>query len=111
MKDCIFCQIVSKKIPARVFFEDKEVMVFSDIKPKAPVHLLIIPKKHLKNIEAVSSRHNRIFASLILTAKKMAKELGLSGKGYRLIINNGHWAGQVVPHLHLHLLGGKKLAF
>lgn len=111
MKNCIFCQIVSKKIPARIFFEDKEVMVFSDIKPKAPVHLLVIPKKHLADLEAAGAGDKSLLAKLILTAKKMAKKQGLSDRGYRLIINNGFFAGQAVPHLHLHLLGGRKLDF
>lgn len=111
MKDCIFCQIVKKNIPARIFFEDKEILVFSDVKPKAPVHWLIIPKKHIENLEAVDFNQESLLSKLLLMAKKMAKKSGLSANGYRLIINNGPFAGQAVPHLHLHLLGGKKLAF
>lgn len=109
MEDCIFCRIVAKKIPTEIIYEDEEVMVFPDIKPKAPVHLLIIPKKHFASIREVKPADEKLLAKLILTARKVAEKKEIAVSGYRLIINNGPDAGQVVPHLHLHLLGGQKM--
>ncbi|MFA5070508.1 MAG: HIT domain-containing protein [Patescibacteria group bacterium] len=108
MEDCIFCQIVAKKIPARIFWQNDEFLVFYEIKPRAPLHLLVIPKKHLV-LDEVGEGEANLLANLILTAKKVAEKAGLS-QGYRLVINNGRQAGQEVDHLHLHLLGGGKLA-
>ena len=108
MEDCIFCQIAAKKIPARIFFEDEEFLVFYEIKPRAPLHLLIIPKKHLV-LNEVEEGDANLVANLIFTAKKVAKKAGLS-QGYRLVINNGSQAGQEIDHLHLHLLAGGQLS-
>jgi histidine triad (HIT) family protein len=110
MEDCIFCRIVQKKIPTEIIYENKELLVFPDIKPKAPVHLLIIPKKHIVSIQAVKPAEEKLLAKMILTARKVAAKKGLAAAGYRLIINQGLDAGQAVPHLHLHLLGGRKLS-
>jgi histidine triad (HIT) family protein len=109
MKDCIFCKIIKKEIPAEVVYEDEKVLVFKDITPKARVHLLIIPKKHFPPINLLKKEETEIVKDLISVAKKMAGEYKIDKSGYRLIFNVGKDAGLTVEHLHLHLLGGEKL--
>lgn len=107
--DCLFCKIAEKEIPSNLIYEDTGSLVFSDINPIAPVHLLIIPKKHIPSVDYLGESDKELVGSLLLVAKKIAKEKGLNKTGYRLIFNVGPDAGQTVEHLHLHLLGGKKL--
>jgi len=102
--ECIFCKISNNEIPAEVIFEDGDVKVFKDIHPKAPIHLLVIPKVHIQSIAHLEANHNEVIAKLIYTAKKVAEDQGL--KGYKLVFNVGREGGQVIDHLHLHLLGG-----
>lgn len=104
MNECIFCKISANEISSDVVFEDDDVKVFKDIRPKAPVHLLVIPKIHIQSIAHLEADHNDIIAKLIYTAKKVAEEEDL--KGYKLVFNVGREGGQVIDHLHLHLLGG-----
>ncbi len=108
MTECIFCKIIEKKIPADIVFEDEKIIVFKDIKPKAPVHLLILPKEHIVSVNEVEEKDKDILGNLLLVAKEIAKEVGVNGLGYKLAINVGEGAGQEVPHLHIHLLGGWK---
>lgn len=103
--DCLFCSIVQGNIPAKVHFEDDEVLVFEDIHPKAPVHLLVIPKRHITSLAESIEEDRLILGQLLLTLAKVAKDKGLTG--YKTAINTGREGGQVVDHLHLHLLGGK----
>lgn len=109
--DCIFCKIVKKEIPADVVLEDDTIIVFKDIRPKAPVHLLIIPKRHIGPINELGLERGAIIGRLVLRAKEAAKKAGVSKNGYRLIFNVGKDAGMEVDHLHLHLLGGESLKF
>lgn len=109
MKNCIFCQIAQKKLKSKIRFEDDEVFAFDDINPKAPVHILIIPKKHITNINQLTDEDAKLAGKLILIAQKLAKDMKISQQGFRLIFNQGVHSGQVVDHLHLHLLGGKPL--
>ena len=103
--DCIFCKIAINKIPSEtVYYEDDAVKAFRDIRPKAPVHVLVIPKEHIQSIAHLEENHNDIMAKLIYTAKHVAEKMGL--KGYKLLFNVGKDGGQVIDHLHLHLLGG-----
>ncbi|QQG44994.1 MAG: histidine triad nucleotide-binding protein [Candidatus Sungiibacteriota bacterium] len=102
--DCIFCKISKGEVSSEVVFEDDDVKVFKDIHPKAPVHLLVIPKIHIQSIAHLEADHSDVITKLIYTAKKIAGDLGL--KGYKLIFNVGREGGQVVDHLHLHILGG-----
>lgn len=102
--DCIFCKISKKDIPADVIFEDNQVVAFKDIHPSAPIHNLVIPKEHIQSIAHLKEDHNDIIAKLIYTAKNIAEKSGL--KGYKLVFNVGREGGQVIDHLHLHLLGG-----
>ena len=104
--DCVFCKIAKKEIPSDLIFEDKDIIVFKDIDPSAPVHYLVVPKEHIQSIAHLEGNHKDILASLIYTAKDEAEKLGL--KGYKLVFNVGREGGQVVDHLHLHLLGGWK---
>ena len=104
MAECIFCKITKKDLPSEIVFEDEEVVVFKDIHPKAPVHLLIVPKEHIESIAHLEANHSDIIAKIIYRAKDAAKKVGL--KGYKLVFNVGREGGQLVDHLHLHLLGG-----
>jgi len=105
--DCIFCKIINKEVSSEMLYENGEVIVIKDVNPKAPVHLLIIPKKHIPSVNDLKEEDNKLVGSLILTAKRMAKEKGL--KGYKLLINVGKEEGQIIDHIHLHLLSGKLL--
>jgi histidine triad (HIT) family protein len=109
MEETIFSKIIQRKIPANIIFEDNEVLAFHDIAPQAPVHVLIIPKKPIQRINAAEEQDAELLGKLLLTAQHLARELGLAEKGFRLVFNNGPDAGEAVPHLHLHLLGGRKL--
>ncbi len=109
MDDCVFCNIVSKTIDSELFFEDPDLIVIKDILPKAPVHLLVIPKRHIVSIGEMSDADQTLAGDMILTAKKMAEKFNVAESGYKLVFNVGTDGGMVVPHLHLHLLGGKKL--
>jgi histidine triad (HIT) family protein len=100
----IFCKIAKGELPADTVYEDEEVKVFKDIHPKAPVHLLVIPKTHIESIAHLEENYSDIIAKLIYTAKQVAGEAGL--KGYKLVFNVGREGGQVVDHLHLHIMGG-----
>lgn len=102
--ECIFCKIIKKDIAAEFIYEDGEVAVFKDIRPAAPVHYLVIPKEHIQSIMHLAGNHKEVISKLIFTAKSVAEKSGL--RGYRLIFNVGREGGQVIDHLHLHLLGG-----
>lgn len=104
--DCLFCKIVEGSVPSDTVFEDETVKAFRDIHPKAPVHILIIPKEHIGSIADIEDRHQALISRLIYTAKKIAADHGLTG--YKIVFNVGRDGGQIVDHLHLHLLGGWK---
>lgn len=103
---CIFCSIAKKEVVSDIIFENKDLMVVKDIKPSAPIHYLVVPKEHIQSIAHLEGNHKEVLASLIYSAKEEAKKLGL--KGYKLVFNVGREGGQMVDHLHLHLLGGWK---
>jgi len=108
--DCIFCQIVSGKIPSDVVHQDEEVIAFRDIKPQAPVHILVIPKRHIPSLAQLTEDELPVITHMVEVANQLAKREGIADRGYRLAINCGPEGGQLVPHLHLHLLGGRKLS-
>ena len=108
--DCIFCQIVAGKIPSEILYQDEEVIAFGDIHPIAPTHLLIIPREHIPSLTHLSEAQSLLIGHLVNIANQLAKREGISENGYRLVINCGKQGGQLVPHLHLHLLGGRKLS-
>jgi histidine triad (HIT) family protein len=109
MKNCIFCRIIAGESPARIIHEDEHLLVFHDIQPQAPVHLLLVPKKHLASIQDLTPADKELMGHLLYTASSVAKNLGLQQNGYRLVINDGRYGGQAVFHLHLHLLGGRPM--
>jgi len=108
MKDCLFCRIVAGDVPARKVYEDEHTFAFEDIDPKAPTHILVVPKKHIRGLKEVSSEDAEIVGRCHLTAAQVARERGIEN-GYRTVLNVGPGAGQSVFHLHVHLLGGRDL--
>jgi histidine triad (HIT) family protein len=108
MADCIFCKIVRKEIPTELIHESEDFIVIKDINPQAPVHLLIISKEHIPSANELETRHQQLVGAMVLQAKELAILFGLQA-GYKLVINCGSDGGQVVPHLHIHMLGGQKL--
>ena len=111
MNDCIFCKIAAGEIPANVVLENDNVMVFHDLQPQAPTHLLIIPKRHIATINDCVDEDERLLGQMTLTAKAMAASHDLSESGYRLIFNVNAGGGQAVYHIHLHLLGGRQMTW
>jgi histidine triad (HIT) family protein len=107
--DCIFCKIVKGEIPSKKVFENDNVLAFHDIQPLAPAHVLVIPKKHIASMNEAEEEDKELLGEVLLTAKKVANELGIADGGYRLINNVGSDGGQVVYHIHVHVLGGEKL--
>ena len=108
--DCVFCKIVSGEIPAKIVYEDEQVLAFNDVNPVAPVHVLVIPKKHIVCVDDINSDNKYIIGDIFFTISKVAKKLNLAS-GYRIINNCKEDGGQTVNHLHFHLLGGKKLGW
>ena len=108
MTDCLFCKILAGEVPSDKIYEDDKMYVFKDLYPKAEVHLLAIPRVHIESLNEVSDEHDEIMAHMMKQLPKLAKEQGLDN-GFRTIINTGKGGGQIVFHLHMHLLGGKNL--
>jgi histidine triad (HIT) family protein len=108
--DCIFCRIVAGEIPADIVYQDKELLAFRDINPQAPTHILIIPKAHIASLAEITAKHKALMGRIILLAKELAEKEAISSKGYRLSVSTGADGGQLVPHIHFHLLGGRKLS-
>lgn len=109
MENCIFCAIAKKESPAELEYEDDEIVAFRDINPKAAVHILIVPKKHIPSVVQLKNEDAALMGKMFLAAKKLAEENGISDDGYRLCVNAGKHSGQVVDHIHLHLMGGEPL--
>lgn len=107
--DCLFCKIIAGDIPAEKIYEDDDCLAFRDIDPKAPTHILLIPKTHIPKLADTSKDENKILGHLMERSGEVARITGISESGYRVIVNNGADAGQEVFHLHLHILGGCKL--
>ena len=106
MENCIFCKIINGEIPSKKEYEDEDIIVFHDISPKAPVHLLFVPKKHISSLIETTKQDVRLLGGIMVKIKSEAQKLGLDKSGYKVVINNGEAAGQLVFHLHMHLLGG-----
>ena len=109
MDDCLFCKIVKGEIPSEKVYEDNEVLCFKDINPAAPIHILVIPKKHITNLLEVKPEDSKLISKIYEVINKLAKDLNIEKNGFRVIVNCGKDAGQEVMHLHFHLLAGKKL--
>jgi len=109
MTDCLFCKIIQKEIPSEILFQDDSITVFKDINPASPVHLLVIPNKHIPSVREMEETDEIILGKLFSGAKAAADKLGIAETGYRLIINNGPDAHQEIFHIHMHVLGGGKM--
>ncbi|TSC90867.1 MAG: Hit-like protein involved in cell-cycle regulation [Parcubacteria group bacterium Licking1014_17] len=109
MEKDIFCKIAAKEIPAQIVAEDSDWIAINDIHPQAPVHILIIPRKHIAGIGVTSGDDEKLLGVLLGAARNIARKVGIDEKGYRIIINHGKDGGQLIPHLHLHVLGGREL--
>ncbi|MBE2188832.1 MAG: histidine triad nucleotide-binding protein [Candidatus Kapabacteria bacterium] len=111
MSESIFTKIIKREIPANIVFENEEVIAFEDISPKAPVHILVVPKKHIATINDAGVEDAELLGKVILAAAEIAKSKGIAERGYRLVINCNEEGGQSVFHIHCHLIGGKKLSW
>lgn len=109
MEDCIFCKIIRKEIPSTIIYEDEKVIAFNDVNPAAPIHILVVPKKHIETLLDVSEEDNELISYIYQIINKIAKEKGFANNGFRVIVNCGKDSGQEVMHIHFHVLGGKKL--
>ena len=109
MDDCLFCKIVKGEIPSEKVYEDDDILCFKDINPVAPIHILVIPKKHIANLLEVQSEDGKLIAKIYETINKIAKDLEFDKDGFRVIVNCGKDAGQEVMHLHFHVIAGRKL--
>jgi histidine triad (HIT) family protein len=109
MIDCIFCKIVAGRSPSQMLYQDDHVSAFRDIRPVAPTHVLVIPNKHIPSVNDISPDDENLLGHLFTVAKEIARLEGVDQTGYRLIINNGRHAGQIVFHLHLHVIGGQRM--
>jgi len=105
-KDCIFCQIVNAETATEILYQNRHVVVFKDIHPQAPVHLLIVPKKHIRSINDLIESDSAVVSEMVVAAKRMAREYAIATSGYKLLFNVERGGGQLVFHLHLHLIGG-----
>ena len=110
-ENCLFCRIASGEIPAKKLHEDADVVAFHDINPQAPSHVLVIPRRHIDSLDEMSPTDTQTIGTTILRATEIARTLRLHDEGYRLVINNGEAAGQTVFHIHVHLIGGRKLGW
>ena len=111
MEDCIFCKIANKKCDAKILYEDDISMAFEDINPQAPVHILVIPKKHIRTILDIQDQDLRLIGHLINVANNIARKNNISEDGFRLVLNCGSESGQYVWHVHFHLMGGRKMTW
>lgn len=109
MEDCLFCKIVKGEIPSTKVYEDEQILAFKDIHPVAPVHILVIPKKHISSVIDLNEEDEVLIGKIYTTINKIAKQEQIAEKGFRVIVNCGEDGGQEVKHLHFHLIGGKKL--
>ncbi len=109
MPDCLFCKIINREIPASIVYEDERVLAFNDINPQAPIHLLVVPKRHIATLNDLTPSDDQLVGEVIRRAAALAKDQGLSIGGFRTVFNTNREAGQTVFHIHLHLLGGRSM--
>ena len=109
MDNCLFCKIINGEITATKIYENEHIIAFNDINPKAPVHILVIPKKHIRSINELNSSDINLAGEIILAAKKIAKDQGVDSKGFRVVFNTNDDGGQTVYHIHMHIMGGRQM--
>ena len=108
-ESCVFCRIAAGTIPARIAYEDDETIAFYDTDPRAPVHVLVVPRQHIEGVNHLDKSDAQLAGQLVLAAKQVAQQLGVADSGYRLVINSGGDGGQPVDHIHLHIMGGRPM--
>ncbi len=106
-EDCIFCKIIRKEAESDIVYEDDAIIAFRDIRPKAPTHILVVPKEHVADLNAFTSEHTELLGSLALKAAEIAKEQGIAESGYKIVSNVGDDGGQIIQHFHFHIVGGE----
>lgn len=111
MSDCLFCRIAARELPAQIVYEDEQAVAFRDIRPQAPVHILVIPRKHIPNLLGIGADDQTLVGHLLAVANQMARENGVADSGFRVVVNINRDAGQSVDHLHFHVLGGRRLGW
>ncbi len=111
MSDCIFCKIAAGEIPAEILYQDEDVLAFRDLSPQAPVHFLVIPRKHIATLNELEAEDGELIGNMYLAAKQIAADEGIAEAGYRTLINCNAQAGQTVFHIHLHVLGGRNMGW
>lgn len=109
MRDCIFCRVAKKEVPAKIAFEDDDLVAFEDLHPQAPVHLLLIPKKHISTLDKINAEDQVLLGKLLWAAKEIARKKKIAEPGFRLVLNCNPDGGQLVYHLHMHLMGGRQM--
>ena len=109
MDNCLFCKIINGEITAKKVYENEHIIAFNDIDPKAPIHILVIPKKHIRSINELNSSDINLAGEIILAAKKIAKDQGIDSKGFRVVFNTNDDGGQTVYHIHMHIMGGRQM--
>ena len=111
MADCLFCKIIAREIPASIVYEDERVLAFNDLNPQGPTHVLLVPKRHIATLNDLAPADDAIVGELVRRAAAIAKERGIDAAGFRTVFNTNRDAGQTVLHIHLHLIGGRGLAW
>jgi histidine triad (HIT) family protein len=109
MEDCIFCKIINKEINSKILYEDEEIIAFNDINPIAPIHILVLPKKHISKLTDLKEEDEAVIGKIMSVINKLANDYNIAEAGFRVVANCGADGGQVVEHIHFHLLGGRKL--
>ncbi|PJZ69652.1 histidine triad nucleotide-binding protein [Leptospira perolatii] len=109
--NCIFCKIIRKEIPAKIAFENENILAFHDVSPQAPTHVLVIPKKHIGSLDELNGDEKNLIGEIFFQIQEMARSLGISKSGYRIVNNTGAQGGQTVFHLHFHVLGGRQMTW
>jgi len=107
--DCLFCRIIRREAPAKVLFEDDRVLAFEDIRPQAPVHVLVIPKAHISSLNEAPEGSEELLGTCLIAARRAAREKGVAATGYQVVLNTGRDSGQAVHHIHFHVVGGRPL--
>jgi histidine triad (HIT) family protein len=110
MEDCVFCKIIAGQIPSDIVYRDETVIAFKDIHPVMQVHLLIVPREHIAYLTDLTEKKSALVGHMVMVANKLAQQTGIAEKGFRVVINVGSEGGQMVPHLHMHLLGGRHMS-
>ena len=107
--DCVFCKIIDGDIPSEIIYEDEDVIAFDDLDPQAPIHFLVIPKKHIKSLEELDENDSHLIGKIFLAIRQIARKKGIAETGYRIVNNIGENGGQTVPHIHFHVLGDRSM--